>query len=202
MAQDNSGSLTKFFLGVGVGVTMSFVYVRFGISGLPGILGLGQKLTENAVVSTAEFDLYAAETDPAVRYRALAVVVANKPELFIHFDQATGGQIMEEALRQKAIRTAQLLKAKFDSYDKALALPELRKAQVRSLGGLSDQIDDHALKRRMLWRDIQEEEFLQYFLAKTYGERTSDEVCDLILNVYRNQLRPIGIAGRNPTALP
>ena len=47
-----SGSVGKFVAGMLAGVALTGLYVRFGYK-LPGILGLGKKLSANAIVSTA-----------------------------------------------------------------------------------------------------------------------------------------------------
>ena len=86
MSSSEESAVWKFVCGLVTGVVLTFLYVRFGIQA-PGAIGLGQKLTTEAVVKTAEMDLYNARQPPIVRRRALAVVLANRPELFLEVDQ-------------------------------------------------------------------------------------------------------------------
>ena len=84
---------------------------------IPDVVQLPGKITEAAVVTTAEIDLYDPRAAPEVRRRALAVVMSQNPELFVEIDHKLGGRLMEETLRREAVRETKLLKHQMSAYD-------------------------------------------------------------------------------------
>ena len=175
----------KFLGGLALGVGLTYAYVRFGYS-LPSVLKLGEKVKSNAIVTTADVDLYDHKAPLEVRQRALAVVVGQQPELFIEIDNATNHVFLEDVLRRKAVRRAKLAKGSFDAYDVALDKPALRRFLEKKHGAK----DTDTLKRRMLIAAIQDDEYLHRYLRARFQQATRDELADLVLNVYRNGLKP------------
>ena len=183
MATD-SGSIGKFLVGMLAGVALTGLYVRFGYK-LPGILGLGKKLSENAIVTTAEIDLYDHEQAEDVRKRALAVVIGQRPELFMELDASGGNRIYEEVLRRKAVREAKLLKGRLTAYDAALSKPALRRhfEKKHRVSGTE------TLKRSMLKSDLRDEDYLYGYLTRRFPDASLDQLADIVLGVYQNGLR-------------
>ena len=88
MSGSESNPILNFLIGLFIGVAGTFLYVRFGIE-LPSMGGVGQRLTSQAIVKTAEYELYNSNNSAIVRRRALAVfapraaVAAPSPILLI-----------------------------------------------------------------------------------------------------------------------
>ncbi len=72
---DESPSVMRFIGGVFFGVVMTLGYVRYGWT-MPDFVRLPGKITEAAVVTTAQIDLYSRQGVPEFRRRALAVVMS------------------------------------------------------------------------------------------------------------------------------
>lgn len=186
MASDDSPSIMKFIGGVLLGVVMTYAYVRYAWA-MPEVVQLPGKITEAAVVTTAEIDLFNPDASDEVRQRAFSVVMSQKAEEYVQIDRELGSPLMEEVLRRKAERATRLLKHQMSAYDVALEKPALRKALERKHGATDD---DEELKRRMLLAALQEEEFTCWYLHRQFPNLTQNERVDLILDVYRNELRP------------
>ena len=99
MAGNESNKFVNFVFGLVVGVGASFLYIRFGIE-LPAAAGIGQRITSQAIVKTAEFELFNAGNSPLVRHRALAVILANQPEKFLEIDQAINYRFLNEFIQR------------------------------------------------------------------------------------------------------
>ncbi len=99
MSNQEGERFWKFLLGMITGMVLTFLYVRFGFE-MPGPLGLEQKLISRAVVTTAEFDLYNSSASDLTRRRALAIVLANQPDLFLEVDAAIENRFFQEFLRR------------------------------------------------------------------------------------------------------
>lgn len=187
--EKESNPLWKLLGGVVFGVVLTWLYVRFGFE-LPGIARLGQKVAAEAVVTTAEVDLY----DPAAplenRQRALAMVISEKPELFLEIDESIGGRFFHEAMRRKAVRKAKLLKHRDKAYDMALEKPALREVYERKHGVR----DRDRLKRAMFIADIRRDEFLYDFLTGQFPQASPNELAEIVQGVYQNELRPDRVA--------
>ena len=188
MAQesDNSPSVIKFMGGVLLGVTMTFVYVRYAWT-MPKVAQLPVKLTEAAVVTTAAMDLFSPRSSDDVRRRALSVVMSQKSAEFVEIDHELGSPLMEEVLRREAFRESKLLKYQMPAYRMALDQPALRKALERKHGRTED---DEELKRRMLLSAIREKEFTSWYLQTRFPQLTPQGWIGLVLNVHENELRP------------
>ena len=94
-----SNPFANFVIGLLIGVGASFLYIRFGIE-MPAAIGVGQRITSEAIVKTAELELFNNSNPPLVRHRALAMILANKPETFLEVDRAIGHRFLNEFLRQ------------------------------------------------------------------------------------------------------
>lgn len=184
MAHRDDSSSWGFFAGLATGVALSWMYVRYGYEP-NNVVTLPAKVTSAAISITAESDLYNWDVTPEVRQRAAAVVLGQNPGTFIELDNATGNVLTKEMLRQKAERLAKLAKAKFDAYDMALDKPALRKALQRKHGAG----DNETIKRRMLIDDIEGETFLHGYLTRRFPHATSQDLADIVLGVYQNELR-------------
>jgi hypothetical protein len=99
MAGNESNPFFNFVAGLLIGVGASFLYIRFGIE-LPAAAGIGQRITSEAIVKTAEFELFNASNSPLVRHRALAVILANRPETFLEIDQAINYRFLNEFIQR------------------------------------------------------------------------------------------------------
>ena len=94
-----SNPFLNFVIGLLIGVGASFLYIRFGIQ-LPAAAGVGQRITSEAIVKTAELQLFDASNPPLVRHRALAMILAHEPEKFLAIDRAINHRFLNEFLRQ------------------------------------------------------------------------------------------------------
>jgi len=188
MAQptDESPSIMKFIGGVLLGVVLTFVYVRYSWT-LPEVAQLPGKITEAAIVATAEMDLFNPEASDDVRRRALSVVMSHQAGEFVELDHELGDPLMEEVLRRKAFRETKLLKHQMTAYEAAMDKPALRQALERKHGKTND---NEELKRRMLLSAIRSEEFSSWYLRRQFPQLTERDWVDLVLNVYENELRP------------
>jgi len=198
--EKESNPLWKFVGGMLLGMGFAYLYVRFDYS-LPSVLQLGSKISSEAVVTTAEIDLYDPKAPPDVRHRALAVVISQKPELFVEIDEAIGNQFFEEILRRKAVRKAKLLKHRLRTYDIALERPALRRHQEKRFGVK----DTKSLKHIMFINDIRNDEFLFAYLSRHFPGASGHQLADLVLNVYQNGLKgpnATAAADANPDAQP
>ena len=75
------------------GVVMTLGYVRCAWT-MPDFVRLSVKITEAAVVTTAQIDLDSRQAAPEVRHRALTVVMSPNPELFVEMDHKLGGRVI------------------------------------------------------------------------------------------------------------
>ena len=198
MATDDSPSITKFFGGVLLGVLMTYVYIRYAWA-MPELVQLPGKITEAAVVTTAEVDLFSPQASEDVRRRAFSVVMSQKAEEFVEIDRELGGQLMEEVLRREAVRRTKLLKHQMSAYDVALDKPALRQALERKHGKTDD---DEVLKRRMLMSALQDEEFACWYIQSRFPQLTQSGWIDLVLGVYQNELCPKAQLAERADAAP
>jgi len=182
--QKQSDPIWKVLGGMVAGVLLTYAYVRFGYS-LPWIVQAGGKMTSEAMVATAEIDLYDPVASDDVRHRALAIVVGLKPELFIDVDDAIGNQFFEEVLRRKAVRKAKLMKHRPRAYRMALDKPALRRVYEKRFG----VSDDESLERSMFEADIRDDEYLYGYLRRRFPEASLDDMAELILDVYQSGLK-------------
>lgn len=182
-----SNPVWKFVFGLMVGVALSWAYVRFAFT-LPGILGWTGKVSSEAIVITAEAQLYDPQATVDVRKRALAVIVGQKPNLFLEIDAALDNRFYEEALRRKAVRKAQLIRSETSGYDVALSKLALRAHLERKHSAQ----DADTLKRQMLIARIRDDEFLNGYLTRRFPDLNSDQLAATVLGVYQNELRMTG----------
>lgn len=191
-----SDPIWKFVFGLLIGVVLSWAYVRFGFT-LPGILGWTGKVSSEAIVMTAESTLYDPQATIDERKRALAVIVGQRPALFLEVDQVLNNGFYEEALRRKAVRKAKLIKGQISGYDMALSKPALREVLEKK----HRATDDETLKRRMLLASVDDDEFLSSYLKRRFPDRTADGIVDTVLGVYQNELRSPAPAERAAAGL-
>ncbi len=98
MGSGESNPILNFVIGLVVGVGMAFLYIRFGIE-LPAAMGVGQRITSEVIVKTAEFELFNSSNPALVRHRALAVILATDIIIFclfaasLHFLIGLGGLV-------------------------------------------------------------------------------------------------------------
>lgn len=196
MASDDSPSIMKFVGGVLLGVLMTYVYVRYAWA-MPEVAQLPGKITEAAVVTTAEMDLFSPTAADDVRLRAFSVVMSQKAEEYAQIDREMGSPLLEEVLRREAVREAKLLKHQMTAYDAAMVRPSLRQALERKHGRTAD---DEELKRRMLLAALRDEEFTCWYVETRFPQLTQGAWVDLILDVYRNELRPTEQLAEAPDA--
>jgi len=182
--KSEASSIGKYVAAMLCGIVLTALYVRFGYTA-PTVVQLGSKVAAEVVVTTAEVDLYDSKAPHEVRQRALAIVVGQRPDLFVEVDDAIGNQFFEEVLRRKAVRKAKLIKQRMRGYEMALAKPALRRHQERRFGVKETEL----LKQRMLIADIHEDEFLDSYLRRRFPEASGDDLANLVLNVYQNGLR-------------
>ncbi len=67
---------------------------------MPSAIGVGQRITSEAIVKTAELELFNNSNSLLVRHRALAMILANKPDVFLEVDQAIGHRFLNEFVRR------------------------------------------------------------------------------------------------------
>jgi len=174
-------------VGVLFGVFMTFAYTRYAWK-MPEVVQLPAKITEAAISTTAEMDLFSPTAPEDVRLRAFSVVMSQQADDFAEIDKELGSPLLEEILRREAFRESKLLKHQMSAYQVAVAQPALRKALERKHGRTDD---DEELKRRMLLSAVREEEFTNWYLQRRFPNLTPDQTVDLILNVYQNELRSL-----------
>ncbi len=189
-APRESFSFLRFVGGVVLGAAMTFAWVRYSWQ-MPQVMQLPGKITEAAVVSTAQVDLFRPDASDDTRLRALAAVIGQQPYEFAKMDQELGGQIMEEVLRREAVRRARLLKQQFAAYDVALDQPALRRMLERKHGHTGDRT---RLRRRMLAAEIRDDAFLSWYLTTRCAATRLPHQVDLVLDVYRTGLRAAATA--------
>ncbi len=175
MSQNESSSFGRFLFGLFAGVVLTVLYVRFGFV-LPGALGWEQKVISKAIVTAAEMDLYNPNSHPMVQRRALAIVLANKPETFLEIDAAIGNRFFNEFMRRKADRKSQLIRSQSTGIDLALKQPNLAKY----LSNKSGSTDEKTIKNSLLIGQIRDDKFLHNFLRLRYPD-ASDEVLSFLV---------------------
>ena len=186
MAQQESDSpVLRFLGGVVLGVIMTFAYVRYAWA-MPDVAKIPGKITEAAIVSTAEIDLFNPNSSDDVRRRALSVVMSQTPDRFVEIDRQLGDPLLEEVLRREAVRKSRRLKHRMSAFDMALDKPALRMAMERKHGRVED---DEELKRRMLLSAIDDDDFVSWYLRTRFPNLNPDARINLVLNVYENELR-------------
>jgi len=182
----DSPSIMKFIGGVLFGVIMTFLYVRYAWT-MPEVAQFPGRITEAAIITTAEMDLFSPDVSDDVRRRALSIVMSQKADEFVAIDLELGSPLMEDVLRREALRESKLLKHQMSAFGMAIDKPALRKALERKHGKTED---DEELKRRMLLSAIHEDEFTSWYLRTRFPQLTQSELIDIVLNVYQNELRP------------
>ncbi|MEO2035142.1 MAG: hypothetical protein ABGZ35_23940 [Planctomycetaceae bacterium] len=182
----DSPSIMKFIGGVLFGVLTTFVYVRYAWT-MPEVVQLPAMMTEAAIVTTAEMDLFHPNVSDEVRRRAFSVVMSQKADEFVAIDRELGSPLMEDVLRREAVRESKLLKHQMSAYQAAVDKPALRQALERKHGSTDD---DQELKRRMLLSAIHDDEFTSWYLRTRFPQLTQRQWVDLVLNVYQHELRP------------
>ena len=164
----------KFLVGLVVGVVATFVYIRFGVE-LPGAAGVGQRITTEAIVKTAEFEFHNTANDPIVRRRALAVILANRPDEFLQIDAEIGNQFFDAYLRQSKVKNRVGTNV-FDSQSERFGYgtPTLAKFgnQTVNLVGVADANRIPDLKKQTSLRGV--------LIASMYPDASS-EVIDFLV---------------------
>ncbi len=181
----DSGTFLKFLGGLGLGIVMTYAYTRYQWE-MPAVVRLPAMVTSATISATADSDLYNWDLPFEVRQRAAAVIIGQNPDRFIELDNATDHVLLNEMVRQRALRRAMIQKTAWSAFDVALGKPALRKSLQRKYGGA----DDEQLKRNMLAARIAEDEILDGFLRHHFPDLSRNDRVDLILNVGHNRLRP------------
>lgn len=189
MAAEESNPLGKLIVGVLIGMGLSYAYVRFGYKP-PAVVQIAENVTDSAIASTATMTLYSPSVTDAERRRALALYLSKEPETLIDIDRAMNGAVMQEVLRRKALRQAKVMKHQMSAYDVALQKPAIRRSLERKHGAT----DLHELKHRMLAAAIKREEFLYWYLKQVCLSQADQNLVNVVLGAYQNELRPGRIA--------
>lgn len=184
----------KFIVGVLFGVVLTYLYVRFGYQ-LPGVARLPATLSAEAIVATAESTLYDVNAPPENRRRALAVIVGQRPELFVDVNDQLDDRFYDEVIRRRAVREAKLLKASHSAYGKVLAKSALRAVYEKRYA----ETNDERIKRRMLIDAIRDKPLLSEWLDRRFPEADADRQAEIVLGVYQNRLEDdeANVAARN-----
>lgn len=185
MAQREPDSVVRFLIGVGVGIAITWGYVRFGFE-LPGIADLPGQVMSGAISMTADADLENWELPLEARQRAAAVVFAQNPDRLIEIDNALDHAVLNELWRKKAVRRAQILNSTCTGYDKVLAQPALRDRHERKF----NTADPDFIKARLLAQDIRDDGFLQGYLVRFWPDDSPAERAARVQSVAEHQLRP------------
>ena len=184
MADTESSSFAKYVGAVVFGIAITYAYVHFGYEPPPALQIAGKAKSE-AIVATAEFDLYSPVADDNMRQRAMAVVLGQQPELLIELNQELDNQILFELLRRKALRKAKQLKQEMSAYDKALDQPALR-ARLEAKYNVADT---HRLKHSMMLAAIKDTPFLYWYLKNQFPVSTEDGFVEIVMASYQNEMR-------------
>ncbi|MBI1361851.1 MAG: hypothetical protein GC155_16365 [Alphaproteobacteria bacterium] len=170
----------KFLGGVALGVVLAFGYVKFNVE-LPGFLQLPGMLRGGLISSATEAQLYDLSADEATHQRALEVYFANQAHAAVQVDAEAGHRFLDALYAARARREAQELSMAWSAFDTALAKPALREALERKHG----VTDDDALKRAMLFEQLDSKPFLKSWLARSGGALTPDTLRDRLTDAAR-----------------
>lgn len=192
MGDTESSSFAKYFGAVVFGITITYAYVHFGYQP-PVAFQLAGKATSEAIVTTAEVDLYNPSAEDSIRQRAMAVVLGQQPELLIELNQELDNQILFELLRRKALRKAKVLKQEMSAYEKALSHPALR-ARLETKYNVTDTV---SLKRSMMLAAIKDAPFLYWYLNRQFPNSTENGFVEIVMASYKNEMRRSTIALRD-----
>jgi len=185
MAQKEPDSVGRFLIGVGVGIAITWGYVRFGFE-LPGIADLPGKVTSAAISMTADADLENWELPLEGRQRAAAVVFAQNPDRLIEIDNALDHAVLNELWRTKAVRRAQILNSTCTGYDKVLSQPALRDRYERKF----NTTDPDVIKARLLEQEIREDLFLHGYLVRFWPDDSPADRAARVQSVAEHRLQP------------
>lgn len=180
----SGGGGWRFVFGILFGIGLTYAYVRFGYQ-LPGVFTLGNKLVDEAAITTAEVDLYDFSQPLEVRERALSVVLSHHDGLLLELNRDADQLLLREVLRRKATREMRLLKQQHGAYDMAMDKPALRDVLERKHG----TNDEELLKQRMLLAAFHDNEFLVGYKNEYLGELTDEELFRVIMSVYQHDLK-------------
>lgn len=171
----------KFLAGMAAGTVLAILYVTFNLQ-LPGFLQIPW-LVKGGVISTAtEAELYTLGPDSGARQRALEIYFDNRAHDAADLDAAAGHPFLTALHRNRAMREARLLSARWVAFDTALAQPALR----QSLEQKHQTTDTEALKQAMLWEALQDMPFLQQWLSLAYGPQTPQTLYASLLDARRD----------------
>jgi hypothetical protein len=122
--------MSRFLLGLVIGIALSFGYVRWGIK-LPDFLTLLEQLRGNIVSTAIEEDLYNLDQPIQTRQRALEVFFESRAKFAVETDAEYGHPFLNALYRKRATHEARLLRGQWDAFDEAMGKPALRSALER-----------------------------------------------------------------------
>ena len=191
---DGDGGLTKFVVGLIVGVLMTSGYVKWGWK-KPAILEVPEQVTSSVLAATATNDLYDLSQPLEVRLRALEVVAQQRPDEVLIVDaEELDYALLEAFYRRKARREATALSLQWSAYDVAIDKPALRDVFERKYG----QLDNESLKQAMLFEAFEKEPFLKPRIDQKYKQVDRTTLLPILKEVRRH---PKLVAGRELRAL-
>lgn len=170
--------MTRFVLGVVVGVLAAIGYVRFDLA-LPSWLQLPDMLRGNLVSTATESALYDLDPDPAVRTRALEVYFANRAREAAKVDAEAGSPFIQALHKSRAVREARQLTGEWSASSEVLTKPALREALERKLG----TSDTGALKLQLLADALDRKPFIKSWLERHAAPLTRDGLPALLKRI-------------------
>ena len=120
----------KFIAGAFFGLVLSVAYVWHGVK-LPDWIELPEVLQGSLKTAATDNALYDLNAPADRRRRALEVYFANQAERASQIDQSLAHPILNELMRRRVKRRAQVLRGLWSAYDQALNKPALRKVLVK-----------------------------------------------------------------------
>lgn len=135
----------KLLAGMVAGTILAIVYVLFNVQ-LPEFLQIPGLVRGGAISTTTEAQLYDLGDNDAARLRLLEVYFDNRPRDAAAIDADAGHPFLTALHRARATREAQLLSARWEAFDRALAQPDLRQSLERK----HQTTDTTALTQAML----------------------------------------------------
>ena len=187
--------MSRFLLGLVIGIALSFGYVRWGIA-LPDFLTLPERLRGNIVSTAIEEDLYDLDQPIETRRRALEIFFESRAKFAVAVDAEYGHPFLNALYRKRATHEARLLRGQWDAFDKALDKPALRSVLERKHG----VTEDVALKQAMLFSAYQDKPFLVRWVVENGQNHPTPET--LLPLLKKLSVLPISLSQARPENAP
>lgn len=172
--------MRNFLFGSLFGMALSVAYVWYGVS-LPKWLELPGAFQRSVKAAAVDETLYDLKAPADMRLRALEVFFENQAKRAAKLDAKLGHPILGQLETQRVRRKARMLRGLWSAYDVALDKPHLREALVRQHGDVSNEL----LKRRMLLKAVQKEEYLMGWLRRERKIPNEANVREVLAEVSR-----------------